>query len=201
MPTLSPWVLLTLQTVASPDTIVARTIPVRGFLDWTNGLLQLVVLLLAVAALSGFIWLIITIRRAVESVTRQVDKFAAESRPLISEASDLVRESREAVAVLRRGAEDISEGATALSEELLNIADSAAQRVDEVNAVLDVLQEGLEDAAISAASAARGISTGAAVLAAGMFKGRKKQRRPSALERRSDHEPGRRSIPDDDYGY
>ncbi|MCC6245242.1 MAG: hypothetical protein IT353_20530, partial [Gemmatimonadaceae bacterium] len=41
--------LLLQQATPAPDTIVARMIADRGVLDWTSGILQLVVLLLGVA--------------------------------------------------------------------------------------------------------------------------------------------------------
>ena len=34
-----------LQALARQDTIIARTIPERSLLDWTNGILQFVVLI------------------------------------------------------------------------------------------------------------------------------------------------------------
>ena len=40
-----------LQAAVRQDTLIARMIPERGVLDWTNGILQLVVLILGVVSL------------------------------------------------------------------------------------------------------------------------------------------------------
>ena len=47
-----------LQAAAFPDTIIARTIPERGMLEWTSGVLQIVVLILGIGVLIATILLI-----------------------------------------------------------------------------------------------------------------------------------------------
>lgn len=176
------WLLTLPQAATLPDTIIARTIPVRNVLDWTNGLLELLVLLLAVGALVAFIWLIRTIRMAIQSFNKTVDRLQEDVYPLISQASALVDEARDAVEILRDGALQIRDGASAISDELIYVADSTARRVDEINAVLDVLQDGLENTAISAVSTASGIHAGAAALATSFFSKRRRARSEPDLD-------------------
>ncbi|HEY0930784.1 MAG TPA: DUF948 domain-containing protein [Gemmatimonas sp.] len=178
MPT--PWIPYFLQAITLPDTIVARTIPDRGLLDWTNGVLQLIVLLLAVGALVVFIMLMLTVREAVKNVTGTVDRLANDTRPLVEKATALVGDARETVTMLREDVERVTDAAAAISDELLNAAESAGRRVDSVNAVLDVLQAEFEDSAISAVSAVRGVRVGAAEAAARLASngGRRPNARP-----------------------
>jgi len=153
-----------LQSVTAPDTIVARMISERGVLDWTNGVLQLVVLLLGVATLVALVVLLITVRRGVIELNGLVRQFTAEARPLIASATAVATDAREVVAMLRTDAERLTDAASVISEQLIEAAETTAQRVDDVNAVLDVLQAELEDTAIDAAAVVRGIRVGARAL-------------------------------------
>ncbi|MBL0941042.1 MAG: hypothetical protein IBJ03_19315 [Gemmatimonadaceae bacterium] len=155
-----------LQALSLPDTIVARTIPDRGVLEWTTGLLQILVLLLAVGALVTFILLLKAMREGVNSLNTTLSKLSTETQPLLASATAMVGDAREMVTMVRRDVEQVTDAAAAISDELLYAAESAAKRVDDVNAVLDVLQDQLEDSAISAVSALRGAQAGAQAFAA-----------------------------------
>jgi hypothetical protein len=149
---------------APPDTIIARMVSDRGVLDWTNGILQFVVLLLGVATLATMVWLLITVRRGVTQLNGILVDFADESRPLIAAATAVVTDAREVVAMLRTDAERVTDAASEISDRLLDAADTTARRVDDVNAVLDVLQVELEDTAIATVAAVRGVRVGARAL-------------------------------------
>lgn len=157
-----------LQAAAFPDTIIARTIPERGMLEWTSGVLQIVVLILGIGVLIATILLIFSMRAGVQKFNQTVDRLSTETKPLMANATAIVGDAREVVAMLRTDIERVTEAAEALSEQLLDAADTTARRVDNVNAVLDVLQHELEDTALSAVSAIRGVRVGAGALTAGM---------------------------------
>ena len=142
-----------LQAAVRQDTLIARMIPERGVLDWTNGILQLVVLILGVVSLITLVALLITVRRGVERTNQLIDDFSKETRPLIAKATEVVADAREVVAMLRTDVERVTDAAGAISESLLDAAEITTRRVDDVNAVLDVLQDELEDTALSAVSA------------------------------------------------
>lgn len=156
--------LTVLQAVTHADTIIARTIPERGLLDWTNGILQFVVLLAGLALLVTLVWLLLTVRRSVMEVNGLLKQFASETRPLITSATAVASDARAVVATLRRNVDQVSDAAGAVTSQLLYAAETTADRVDEVNAVLDVLQEELEDTAIATVAAVRGIRIGARAL-------------------------------------
>lgn len=165
-----------LQALSVPDTIVARTIPDRGVLEWTTGLLQILVLLLGVGALITLILLLRALRDAVQGMNKTLAKLTTDTAPMLANANAMVGDAREMVAMVRRDVEQVTDAAAAISDELLHAAESAAQRVDEVNAVLDVLQDELEGSAISAVATLRGAQAGARAFAAELS-GKKKRRR------------------------
>lgn len=163
-----------------PDTIVTRTIINPGFLGWTNGILEFVVLLLALASLIVFIRLMMSVRRAVEKVSTSVDRFTAEARPLIDHGSALVADARQTLALVQENVNEFTEATTAVSDELFYAAETAARRVDEVSALIDVLRREFEGSAISAISAIRGLKTGAAVALSGLLAQKMGQARGAA---------------------
>jgi len=148
----------------------------RGVLDWTSGILQLVVLLLGVATLATMVALLITVRRGVLEASTVFKQFTADTRPLVQSATAVVTDAREVVAMLRADAERLTRAAGAVSSQLLAAAETTATRVDDVNAVLDVLQEELEDTALDAAAMVRGVRVSAHALS--RRKGPRRRDRP-----------------------
>lgn len=161
-----------IQAASSPDTIIARTIPERGMLEWTSGVLQIVVLLLGVGALIVSILLILSLRTGVQKFNETVDRLSKDTKPLLASATAIVGDAREVVAMLRTDVERVTDAAEALSEQLLAAAETTVRRVDDVNAVLDVLQDEIEDGALTAVAAIRGVRAGASELAAGLHRPR-----------------------------
>lgn len=191
MALVSAQAVLLLQTAVRTDTIIARTIPERGLLDWTNGILQLVVLLLAVATLVALLLLFLALRASVRRLTETADRLAADARPMLTQANAMVGDARTMVSLVKRDVERLTDAAGAVSEQLLDAAETTAQRVDEVNAVLDVLQDELEDTVLTTAAAIRGVRVGAQALATGLVGGSRGRRRRARPERPSapDAEP------------
>lgn len=147
-----------------PDTIIARMLPERGVLEWASGILQIVVLLLGVVVLVALTLLLLSMRTGVRALHATVDRITADTKPLLDNAAAIVGDAREAVAIIRTDVERASEAAHAIGEQVLHATDVMAQRVDDVKAVLDVLQQELEDTAVSAVAAIRGVRAGAGAL-------------------------------------
>lgn len=181
LPRLVTWSLL--QVSSLPDTIVTRTIPDRGVLEWTSGLLQILVLLLAVGALVALILLLRAVRDGVLKLNGTLDRLAADTRPMLTDASAIVRDARDTVATVKRDVAVVTDAAAAIGDTILDAAEVTARRVDEVNAVLDVVQDELEETAITAIAAVRGVRLGAHALAS-RFPGKgRTRRRPPTTDR------------------
>ncbi len=155
LPRVLTWPLL--QTVTLPDTIIARTIPDRGLLEWTSGLLEILVLLLAVGALVSLILLLTAMREGVRKLNGTLDRITNDTKPLLSGAREIVDDAREMVATVKQDVTAVSGAAAAMGDTILDAADLTAQRIGEVNAVLDVVQEELEETAVTAIAAVRGV--------------------------------------------
>lgn len=173
LPRLVTWSLL--QAASLPDTIITRTIPDRGVLEWTSGVLQILVLLLAVGALVSLIMLLAAMRHGVTKLNASMDRLTSDTRPLLANANAIVDDAREMVATVKRDVSVVSGAAAAMGDTLLDAAAVTSQRIDEVNAVLDVVQDELEETAITALTAVRGVRLGANELAS-RLPGRRRKR-------------------------
>lgn len=183
LPRLIVWPLQ--QASSFPDTIIARTIPDRGVLEWTNGILEMLVLLLAAGALVAIILLLFAMRDGVRKVNATLDKLTQDTQPLLANANAIVGDAREMVATVKRDVGVVSGAAAAVGDTILEAAEATAQRVDEVNAVLDVIQDELEETAITAVSAIRGARLGTQAMFSHLPRRKKTRRRPDAAESES----------------
>lgn len=173
-----------LQKATAPDTVVALTVPVRGLFEYSSGVLQIIVLLLGIVLLVVLVLLLTAVRHGIERLQTTIERLSAGVEPLLRNANDVAGDARAVMARVRRDVERVSDSAGAVSDQLLRAAEVTAERVDDVNAVLDVLQSELEEIAISTVSTVRGVSVGARLLGAAFGRrGRRGKRRPSRPER------------------
>ncbi|MEP6835418.1 MAG: DUF948 domain-containing protein [Gemmatimonas sp.] len=164
-PLISPWLL---QAGSVRDTIV--TMPVHSWYDYTSGTLQLIVLALAVVVLGVTAYMMLALKRGLESLKTTVEKLYEDSRPIVTQFSLVAGDAREVVAMLRTDVERVTHAAGAVSEQLLDVAAAMENRLDEVSAVIDVVQDELEETALTATAALRGARLGGRALAGGLGK-------------------------------
>lgn len=161
LPVALPTGLIQAAAVQAPVVMVSQ----RDWFDWLSGGLQVVVLLLVIVAMIALILLMLSIRKEVHELNKAVKRFTSETRPLISGATLFLTDAREVVAMVRTDVERVSAAGSAIGERLTDAVDLTASRLDQVNAVLDVLQAELERTAIGTVSAIRGVRIGAQTLA------------------------------------
>lgn len=182
-----------LQAGTVRDTIV--TIPARSWLDYTNGTLQLIVLVLAVFVLGATAFMLMSMKRGFDALKGTVEKLVDESRPIVQQASLVATDAREVVAMLRTDVERVTFAAGEVSEQLLDIAASTERRMDDINAVIDVVQGELEETVLSTAATLRGVRLGGRAIAGAIGSRRKKadrtKDRPSIRSRKFDDDDAR----------
>lgn len=197
-PQLSSWLL---QAAAVVDTPTVRV--VRGettVFDITSGVLQLIVLVLAVVVLGALAYMLVTLKKALDSLKGTVDKLYTDARPLISTANNVAGDAREVVAMLRTDVERVTTAAGELSEQLLDVAAVTERRMDDINAVIDVVQGEIEETVLSTAATLRGVRVGGRAVAGALSPRRGKSKR--ALRRAAEdarlYAEQHASIEDDD---
>ncbi len=158
-----------LQASVIRDTIVTLTMPAqRTAFDYASGTLQILVLVVGLVALAAMALLALTLRKAVVSLQGTVDRLSADAKPLISQATRVTEEARDVMKRVRGEVDHIADATASVSARLHDLSDAAEARIDEVNALLDVLQDEVQDTALSAAAAVRGARVGAVALGAAL---------------------------------
>ncbi len=171
-----------LQASVTRDTIVALTMPAqRTAFDYASGTLQILVLLVGFVALGATAALALTVRRVVNTLQGTVDRLIADTRPLLQQATRVSEDARDVVKTVRREVDRLAEASSEMSARILDLSDAAEQRIDEVNALIDVLRDEVQDTALSAAATVRGVRVGAAAL--GMALGGRSAQRLRKSER------------------
>lgn len=163
--------LLLLQPPAAivRDTIVTLAMPAeRTAFDVASGTLQIIVLLVGLVALIAIAITALALKTVIEKLEGTVDRLAADAKPLLLQATRTTEEARDLVKRVRTEAERLAEATSAVSDRLLDVSDAAGERLDQVHALLDVLHDEVQETALSAAAAVRGMRVGAAALGAAL---------------------------------
>lgn len=176
-----PAPLLVLQQAAAVtrDTIVTLTMPAeRTAFDVASGTLQILVLLAGLVALIAMAASAIALRTAIHKLQETVDRLSTDAKPLLAQATRASEDARDVIKLVRTEAEKVVAVTGDISTRLLDVADEAEERLDRVRALLDVVQDEVEETALSAAASVRGWRVGATALGAALA-GRRR-RRPDA---------------------
>ncbi len=156
-------ILHLLQVGAIPDTVVTLVVaPDPTAFDYAAGTLQILVLVVGFFALATGSLLAITLRRSIVQLQSTVDRLSADVKPLLSQATRLTEDAHDIVKTVRREIDKMADATSEISERLRDVSDVAEQRIDDVNALLTVLQDQVQDTTLSAVAAVRGLRVSAA---------------------------------------
>lgn len=190
---ISQWLL---AAAALQDTVVAKTMPAQlSWYDYTSGALQIIVLVLGIVAIGTLIYVLLAAKTAIGVVTNTVGKLQEQTRPILEQATNVTADAREVVAMLRTDVERVTFAAGEVSEQLLDIAASTERRMDDINAVIDVVQGELEETVLSTAATLRGVRLGGRAIVGAMSPRRRKSKR--AMTRSRDESEDDYLIDDD----
>jgi uncharacterized protein YoxC len=154
--------LLLLQRAAPADTIVALTMPAeRTLFDVASGSLQLVVLVLGVAALGALVALLLGLRRTMTGLEAQLASLRQEATPLLTRLNDVAADARVVTARLRTDVERVSTAANRLGDTLERAAERTSRRLAAVDRTLAVAQGEVEESVLVASQLLRGVRVGA----------------------------------------
>ncbi len=161
--------LLALQVSALPDTVVSLIVapPLTAF-DYASGTLQILVLVIGFFALAAMALLLLTLRKTIVALQGTVDRLTADTKPLLHQATRLTEDAHDMVKTVRREVDRLAEATGEVRERIVDVSDMAKDRIDQVNALLNVLQDEVEDTALGAVAAARGLKVGAVALGAAL---------------------------------
>jgi uncharacterized protein YoxC len=153
--------LLLQATRAVSDTIYTKQVagtptPFEKVTSVASGLLTITIMILAVALIPAA-W---NFRKSYKKVSDMLDKVYGDINPLMRHASAIADNIDYITTSIRVDVQQVSQTVAAVNQRLQQATQSAENRINELNALLDVVQEEAESAFVATASTIRGVKTG-----------------------------------------
>ena len=146
-----------------PDTLVTKQVPAavgtfEKITSVASGLMTIALLVLAVGLVPAA-W---NFRKTYKKVNDLLDRVYGDVAPLVRSASIVTEDAREIVAIVKGDVRQVQQTVAAANARLLKAVKEAEARLDEFNALIEVVQDEAESAFVNTASAAHGVRTGLA---------------------------------------
>src|ERR1700674_2190456 len=146
---------------ALPDTIYTKQVVAQPGL-WekitsvASGVMTITVIILT-AALVPAAW---NFRKSYKKVSDMLDKIYGDINPLMRHASAIADNVDYITTSIRVDVQQVSQTVAAVNQRLQDALAGAEDRIKQLNALLDVVQEEAESAFVTTASTIRGVQTG-----------------------------------------
>src|SRR3979409_1283237 len=153
--------LLLQATRALPDTIYTKQIVSEPGL-WSkvtsvaSGVMTITVIILTVALVPAA-W---NFRKSYKKISDMLDKIYGDVNPLMRHASAIADNVDYITQSIRVDVQQVSQTVAAVNQRLQDVLEGAEDRMKQLNALLDVVQEEAESAFVATASTIRGGQTG-----------------------------------------
>ena len=146
-----------------PDTLVTKQVPAtvgtfEKITSVTSGLMTIALLVLAIGLVPAA-W---NFRKTYKKVNDLIDRVYGDVAPLVRSASIVTEDAREIVAIVKGDVRQVQQTVAAANARLLKAVKEAEARLDEFNALIEVVQDEAESAFVNTASAVHGVRTGLA---------------------------------------
>lgn len=145
-----------------PDTQIVRQVTAdpgmfQKVTSIASGLMTISILVLTVALVPAA-W---NFRKSYAKINDLVDRVYGDVTPIMRHASSIADNLNYITTSLRADVQTVNQTVTSANQRVLHAVRLTEQRLDEFNALLQVVQEEAESAFVSTASAVRGVRTGA----------------------------------------
>jgi uncharacterized protein YoxC len=144
-----------------PDTIYTKQVLAQpGLWEKTtgvaSGVMTITVIILTVALVPAA-W---NFRKSYKKVSDMLDKIYGDINPLMRHASAIADNVDYITTSIRVDVQQVSQTVAAVNQRLQDALEGAEDRMKQLNALLDVVQEEAESAFVTTASTIRGVQTG-----------------------------------------
>jgi uncharacterized protein YoxC len=155
----SAWLLQVAQ--ALPDTIITKQVVVEPGLftkitTVASGLASIALLVLTVALVPAA-W---NFRKSYAKISDMMDRIYGDINPIMRHASTIADNVNYITTSVRVDVQKVSQTVASANQRLMASVEIAEERIQELNALLAVVQEEAESAFVSTASTLRGVRTG-----------------------------------------
>jgi uncharacterized protein YoxC len=146
---------------AFPDTIYTKQILTEPgwwekVMSAASGIMTITVIVLTVALVPAA-W---NFRKSYKKVSDVLDKIYGDINPLMRHASAIADNVDYVSTAIRVDIQQVSQTVAAVNQRLQQAVEAAEDRINQLNALLEVVQEEAESAFITTASTIRGVRTG-----------------------------------------
>ena len=144
-----------------PDTIYTKQVVAEPGM-WNkitsvaSGVMTITVIILTVALVPAA-W---NFRKSYKKVSDMLDKIYGDVNPLMRHASAVADNVDYITTSIRVDVQQVSQTVAAVNQRLQDVLEGAEDRMKQLNALLDVVQEEAESAFVATASTIRGVQTG-----------------------------------------
>lgn len=144
-----------------PDTLVTKQVTTEPgtfskITSIASGLMTIALLVLAVGLVPAA-W---NFRKTYKKVNELIDKVYGDVAPLVRSASMVAEDAREIISIVKGDVRQVQQTVAGANARLLKAVREAEERLDQFNALIEVVQEEAETAFVDTASTVRGVRTG-----------------------------------------
>jgi uncharacterized protein YoxC len=156
---------LLLQVATLPDTIITKQVAVEQgafakVASVAQGLMTIAILVLTVALVPAA-W---NFRKSYKRVNELIDRFYGDIGPLVRNANTVADNVNYITTAIRVDVQQFNQTVALANERLTVAVKTAERRLNELDALMRVVQREAEDAFVSTASTLRGVRAGATTL-------------------------------------
>jgi uncharacterized protein YoxC len=144
-----------------PDTIITKQVTAEpGVFEKITSIASTLMTVAMLALAVGLIPAAMNFRRTFKKVNDLLDKVYGDFAPLVRSASVVTEDAREIVASIKGDARLVQQTVAAANTRLLKAVRQAEERIDQFNALIEVIQEEAESTFVTTAATVRGVRTG-----------------------------------------
>ena len=153
--------LLLQVALAANDTIYTKQVAAEpGWFDKVTSIASAVMTITIIVLSAALIPAAWNFRKSYKKVSDMLDKVYGDVNPLMRHASSIADNVDYVSTAIRVDIQQVSQTVAAVNQRLQQAVSSAEDRINQLNALLEVVQEEAESAFVSTASTIRGVKTG-----------------------------------------
>ncbi|CAN5645317.1 hypothetical protein BH23GEM1_BH23GEM1_08120 [soil metagenome] len=169
--------LLAQQAAVLPDTIFTKEIArERSWWDQVMSIASGVLTLTFLALSAALIPAALNVRKTHKKISDTLDRIYGDINPIMRHASSITDNLDYITTSLRVDVQQLNQTVGSANQKLLKAAELAEDRINELNALLEVAQEEIEAVFVASVSTIKGVGTGAATFARGRARKARRQR-------------------------
>jgi len=153
--------LLQVASHTYPDTVITKQVTAEpGVFEKIMSVASLLTTLSLLALTIGLVPAAWSFRKTYKKVNDLIDRVYGDITPLVRSASVGAEDARQILASLKGDARLIQQTVAAANTRMLKAVRQTEERIDQFNALIEVVQEEVESAFVSTAATVRGVRTG-----------------------------------------